>query len=434
MFSLFGKKNSPAKKPGAKPAQAKPEPGRGTVSSVAPAKPVVPSKPLAGASAVPSRSAAPAVVSEDITSLDFTGYAPARKRDSGRGPREPDSIMSIEVTAASAEIAPVVEETAILFANGQAEQALATLSRAVREEQLGASALQCWLMLFDLYQHLGKRDHFESLALEFVVKFERSAPAWRDGGVEARANPALLTGGTGYCAFTGSLSGASAEFDKLANLAQRQQMIRVDFGKIDAVEAAAAERLRQALAELRASGKEVVLTGEARLLELLERACQAGDAKTDRALWALLLEVYKWFGRQERFEEAAVDYAVTFEVSPPSWEQRPPAVVKPRAQVADLGAAADASNQALTLSGDVTGAGEALVKELRDWAAANSMLVIDMSKVRRVDFVSAGVMLNALSQLKQAGTTIQVRGTNEMVAALFEVMGVSKVATVIRRK
>jgi anti-anti-sigma regulatory factor len=48
--------------------------------------------------------------------------------------------------------------------------------------------------------------------------------------------------------------------------------------------------------------------------------------------------------------------------------------------------------------------------------------------------VSAGVMLNALSQLREAGTTIQVRGANEMIAALFEVMGVSKVATVIRRK
>ncbi len=82
----------------------------------------------------------------------------------------------------------------------------------------------------------------------------------------------------------------------------------------------------------------------------------------------------------------------------------------------------------------MTAAGEALVKELQDWAAANSMLIVDMSKARRVDFVSAGVMLNALSQLRQGGTTIQIRGANEMIAALFEVMGVSKVATVIRRK
>src|SRR5207248_5518895 len=120
----------------------------------------------------------------------------------------------------------------------------------------------------------------------------------------------------------------------------------------------------------------VVLTGEERLLELLEGACQAGSAKTDRALWALLLEVYRWYGHQEKFEEAAVNYAVTFEVSPPSWESGPPAVRKTK----PTGAAGDSPTQALVLSGDVTGVGEALVKELRDWAAANSMLVIDMSR------------------------------------------------------
>jgi anti-anti-sigma regulatory factor len=424
VFSLFGKKTPPpAKKPAAKSATGK------TISGKAGASSMAASKPAPAPSIAPSRPAAPTVVAES-PSLDFSAYTPSPKRGASGGPREPDSVMSIEVTTASGEVAPVIEETAILFANGQADQALAKLSLAAREEDLGASALQCWLMLFDVHQHLGRREEFESLALEFVVKFERSAPAWRESGVEARANPALLTGGTGYCAFAGSVLGTAAEFDKLANLAQRQHMLRVDFGKIEAIDAAAAERLRQALVDLRASGKEVVLTGEAKLLELLERACRAGDAKTDRALWALLLETYKWFGHQERFEEAAVNYAVTFEVSPPSWEQRPPRAGKPR----DAGVVAEPSDPALVLSGDVTGVGEALVKDLQDWAAANNMLVIDMSKARRVDFVSAGVMLNALSQLRQAGTTIQIRGANEMIAALFEVMGVSKVATVIRRK
>lgn len=417
MFSLFGKKNPLAKKSDAKPAPAKSPATRPS------------SAPATRASVPPqSRPTRPPAPADDAPSLDFTGYAPAPRRAAAQ--REPDSVMSIEVTTASDDVAPVIEETAILFANGQADQALAKLLRALREEDLGASALQCWLMLFDVYQHLGRRDDFESLTLEFVPKFERSAPAWRDGG-EARSSPALLTGGTGYCAFTGTVSAASAsEFEKLRNLAQKQQMIRIDFGKVQAIDAAGAERLREALLDLRSSRKEVVLTGEARLLELLEGACRPGSAGTDRALWGLLFEVYRWYGHQEEFEEAAVNYAVTFEVSPPSWESGPPAVVKPR----PTGAAGEPSNQALVLSGDVTGAGEALVKELRDWAAANSMLVLDMSKARRVDFVSAGVMLNALSQLRQAGTTIQIRGTNEMIAALFEVMGISKIAAVIRRK
>jgi anti-anti-sigma regulatory factor len=428
VFSLFGRKNSsPAKKTDAKTAPGKPAAAPATKPSAAPA-----TRPSGPASVAPARSA---LQSDDHPSLDFSTYVPIAKQTPPAGTtprtqRDPDSVMSIEVTTASGEVAPVIEETAILFANGQAEQALAELSRAVRAEDLGTPALQCWLMLFDLYQHLGRRDEFESLALEFVVKFERSAPPWRDGGFEARANAALLTGGTGYCAFSGPVSAGATEFEKLRNLAQRQQMIRVDFGKVDSIDAAGAERLRQALVDLRSSGKEVVLTGEGRLLELLEAVCRTGDASSDRAHWSLLFEVYKWFGHQELFEEAAVNYAVTFEVSPPSWEARPVAAAKPKL----AGAATDPSNPALVLSGDVTGAGEALVKDLQQWAAANSMLLIDMSKTRRVDFVSAGVMLNALSQLRQAGTTIQIRGANEMIAALFEVMGISKVASVSRRK
>jgi anti-anti-sigma regulatory factor len=62
------------------------------------------------------------------------------------------------------------------------------------------------------------------------------------------------------------------------------------------------------------------------------------------------------------------------------------------------------------------------------------MLIIDMSNARRVDFVSAGVMLNAMSKLRRAGTTIQIRGPNEMIIALFQVMGLQSVASVIRHK
>jgi hypothetical protein len=37
-------------------------------------------------------------------------------------------------------------------------------------------------------------------------------------------------------------------------------------------------------------------------------------------MWLLLLELHQQAFHQEAFEEAAVNYAITFEVSPPSWE------------------------------------------------------------------------------------------------------------------
>ena len=53
-------------------------------------------------------------------------------------------------------------------------------------------------------------------------------------------------------------------------------------------------------------------------------AAKAGEKSVDVAVWLLLLDLYQMLGLQNEFEEAAVDYAVTYEVSPPSWETPPP--------------------------------------------------------------------------------------------------------------
>lgn len=341
----------------------------------------------------------------------------------------PDSTVGVKASMADG-IAPIIEEPAILFANGQVEEALAALLRSVREADLGVSALQAWLMLFDLYQHLGMRAEFEALALEFVAKFERSPPAWIES--EARPDPALNTGtgGIGYCAVAGVLSEASAaEMDKLRSAAAKQQSVRVDCSGLQGLDGPGCRLFRDALRSIRDSGKEIVLTGEPQLRRLLEEACQPGCIETDGAVWALLLDVYRLLGLKDKFEEAAVNYAVTFEMSPPSWETQVGA-----AKRAAKEQPADVVEQALILSGEITGADATLAKRLQDWAAANKMLVIDMARVRRVDFVSAGLMLNVLSKLNQAGTTIQIRSANELVHALFRVMRMDKIARIIPRR
>ena len=56
-----------------------------------------------------------------------------------------------------------------------------------------------WLDLFDLLQRAGDRAAFEQLALSYVVRFERSAPAW-----DERVRPTVGARATsgGYVALT----------------------------------------------------------------------------------------------------------------------------------------------------------------------------------------------------------------------------------------
>lgn len=337
--------------------------------------------------------------------------------------------MNIEVTSGAADTAPIIEAAAILFANGQSLHALTALTKAVHEGNLGPSALQAWLMLFDLYRSLTMKAEFEALGMEFLAEFERSPPVWIDA--EPQFNPALATGGIGYCALTGVLSDRSAsQLEQLRRTSQRQPTIRIDFAKLQGVDPFGCARLLEVLEVFKTSGKEVVFTGEAHLLRLLESQCQTENRDTDRMLWSLLLEILQRLELKDRFEEAAVNYAVTYELSPPSWENQAAAKPKPSPYVA----ATDPPQPAFRLSGDVTGANESLPEKLQDWAKSNSPLVIDMSAVRRVDFVSAGQLLNVFTKLHQAGATIQIRGANELVAALFGLMGIEQVARIIRKR
>ena len=457
VFSIFGWKSGRSKK-----AEGKPAPGKAQVAKPkpSPAKPASPAKPT------------DATRAEGDESLDFSSYTPPPKAEPraearlevapagsrSAPPRHEEAPLAAPVAPPVAEIpvpsppaapparrgpgsaagteaaapdeyAPVIEEAAIFFANGQVVQALAALSRAVREKDLGASALQAWLMLFDLYQHLGMNAEFEALAMEFAVKFERSPPVWIETG--PRSDPALVTGGIGYCALTGTLSEASApELRKLRDIAEKLHTVRMDCAKLQGLDPPGCRLLRETLASIRDAGREVMITGETQLLGLLDEPCQVGKTETDDALWGLLLEVYRVLKLKDMFEETAVNYAVTFEVSPPSWDSQPRAEPKRAAVERPF----ETEDQALALSGDVTGASEALAQQLQDWAAANAMLVIDMSRAKRVDFVTAGLMLKVLSRLHQDGTTVQIRGANALIHALFAVMGIGKVARIVPRK
>jgi anti-anti-sigma regulatory factor len=383
----------------------------------------------------PAKSAVPVASPQAEDSLDFSAYVPPPQSaplqvspaPAPIGEPSPDPVSSVAASPAADGVAPIIKETAILFANGEAGQALAALSNSVREDKLGDSALQAWLMLFDLLQHLDMRLEFEGLALDFVVKFERSAPAWLETG--ERRDPELDTGGVAYVALGGTLTEASApELETLRTAAAAQKTLRVECGKLESVDGPGCRLFRETLLSLRDAGKEVLLTGEARLIRFLEEACQPGRIETDAAVWALLLDLYRILDFKDKFEEAAVNYAVRFEVSPPSWEPRAEArrsmVLRP-VEVAD---------QALILSGELSGASETLAKQLQDWAAANKMLVIDMSQATRVDLATAGLMLNVLSEIREAGATIQIRGANELIHALFGVTGLNKVARIVPRK
>jgi anti-anti-sigma regulatory factor len=345
-----------------------------------------------------------------------------------------DSILCIEVEESDHEVPPAIEEAAVLYANGQTAEAHARLKMALEGEELGAWKLQVWLMLFDVLQQLGRKQEFEERALDFVVKLERSPPVWTDAPPAPKQNASLRTGGASTVALTGSLGAQSAgALEQLRKAAERQPKLRLDFGKLQGIEPAGCKLLHATLKHFRTAKKDVWLTGEATLIKLLRDRAKAGGKSVDTSAWLLLLDLYQMLGLQNEFEEAAVDYAVTYEVSPPSWEVPPP---RPKGEpmAESQSVATQVADDAFHVSGEVAGQSDQLFTNLGAYAAAANPVVLDFGTVRRVDFVNAGRLLNLLEKLKAEGKPLVIRGAGEMIIALFAVMGIPKVARIIPRK
>ena len=88
---------------------------------------------------------------------------------------------SFEVAQANPGLCAVLENAALRFANGQAADARRQLEEGIENDIDTKLSVLAWLALFDLLQRQGDQAAFDRLALQYVMQFERSAPAWEAG-------------------------------------------------------------------------------------------------------------------------------------------------------------------------------------------------------------------------------------------------------------
>lgn len=367
----------------------------------------------AGAGESPSPAPLPPA---ELSSLDFSDDAAhTLARDAGL----------VEVREVGAGPGAVYEEAAVLYADRRADAA-ETVLNAVLDNPANQAGEGVWMMLLDLYRLTGQRQRFESRVLDYATRFERSPPPWRDlssDGAAPRAPAAPLVN------LSGPLSAPAAnQFEQIAIVGRKSGAIRLDLGLLRSVDEAGCAMFRGVLRELASERVAVSLLKAGRLAELLGEKVQPGRADAQDA-WLLLLELLQHTGEQERFEELAVDYAVTFEESPPSWEAK---AERQTAAGAEPEAAAVEGDE-FCFEGEVTGAAADSIRKLAAFAATRQRIEVDCSRLRRLDFVSAGMLFNILATLKAQGKQVTLRNVNAMVGALLRVMSVDQVAQVTLR-
>jgi anti-anti-sigma regulatory factor len=335
----------------------------------------------------------------------------------------PDSLIEAEIDPVDAQ----AEEAAVLFANGQDEAVCSVLEKAVRIHSCGPGE-RLWLMLFDFYRISGQKTAFETLEIDYARSFEKSPPGWRD---KSESQPKAKEAVPGSLLFRGELTGDNLiAFETIRQALVKNPRLRLDLSKVSRLDAEGCGHLLTLLQQGRKSRREIELLGRETLGVLVQKHVETGRAE-DKDCWLLFLELCQLQGQHEIFEDVAINYAVTFEVSPPSWEPDRVALPEPDLPLTTMADGGDVPADAYVLRGEIKSSRFA---DLPAYAAVHDLVLIDCAKLMRMDFISAGALLNSLATIRRTGKQIVFHHPNHLVAELFGVVGLKAVATIVFAK
>ena len=334
------------------------------------------------------------------------------------------AYAAIEVAQTNPGLCAVLENAALLYAAGQPEASRTTLGDGIQNDHDTKLSPLAWLSMFDLLQRANLRAEFDQLALQYVVQFERSAPGWEETAPSAAPGHAAAGG---YVALSGKLTASSSA--QLAGLKRaiekRVPNGRLDLSSVLSFDDVGAHVLADLLAQARRHHVSLAVERPEKLVAAVDAMVKRGKDGGQGA-WLLSLELMQWQHEHAAFDDRAVEYAVAFEVSPPSWEPPPRAVAKDVAAKPEAAPARPSLDaEAYPLAGVLTGSNVPPVAGFMDYAHHHDVAVIDMAGVDRIDFVCAGALLNAIGRVEGQRKTVQIVGASPIIRALLLLIGVS---------
>ncbi|WP_432381061.1 STAS domain-containing protein [Duganella sp. P38] len=310
----------------------------------------------------------------------------------------------------------LTEEIVILYANGDIAAAQQLLEAAVAEANTLGSERGAWWMLFDLYQASGQQDAFDSLSIDYASTFETSPPQWRAVAAAAPDWAGLAP----TVALSGVLDRQSAPQLERLRQAGDHPVLRLEFSRVAAVAADGCALLLDALRQLQARHCELIVVGAPALAARLRAGLAVGRRAGGEAPWLLLLELLRLQNLDKDFDQTAMDYCVTFEVSPPPFTPPHRVALAPAQQLT-------ASPDRFMLPSIIERQLGPLLPAIQQYAEQYPALVFDCSRLARIDYASAMALRGALAGFGPA-RKIALRDVNHLVAGLLQLLGYASVA------
>jgi hypothetical protein len=361
---------------------------------------------------------------------------------------------------------PELEEASIRFANGDDDGAEAGLLEVLGPQGSRVNHDETWLTLFDLYRASGRQERFESAAIDFASRFGRSAPQWFSmpeivGRMSTPASQAAAGGQSAADWNCPAAFGTQTLAALNAAVSKATQPYKLNWSKLNSIADAAVEPLTKLFTQWAGQNVQLRFIGAETLERVLREATPSSDPGVNPAWWKLRMEVLRVMHRPDEFELVALDYCVTYEVSPPSWdsarcdykslqadgsvasrntiigEAYRDSVVSSMMTFGDsqLSAASSQLSSVATveLSGQILGDGKEALELLDAKLGDADIMIISCARLIRIDFTAAGTVLNWVTARETEGRQVQFSDVHRLVAAFFNVIGISEHARITIR-
>jgi ABC-type transporter Mla MlaB component len=361
---------------------------------------------------------------------------------------------------------PELEEAAIRFANGDDAGAESSLLQALRGNAIVPEVALSWAAaLLDLYRVTSQREKFDHAVIEFSQCFGDVTPAWIRASNAADAQddqmPQLadtLSRGLHGGVASDDIWDCPAELTVAAMEQLRESMgaypmpWHLGWSRLERIASPAMPLMGELFASLCDEPVDLRFTGADTLVQVLRNMMPSGQRDIPMHWWAVRLNALRTMQLHDEFELAALDYCVTYEVSPPAWalprcqfvciSVQTPAFantvaagihhIEGQSGTAPLGLDAISGNK-LELSGDVLGDATQLLAAAGGPFDSGDRVIVCCAQLVRIDFSAAGSILNWAALRQSEGCHVQFRDVQRLVAAFFNLIGMNEHARVIPR-
>jgi hypothetical protein len=420
-----------------------------------------PAKPAADPAAAPAAAPPVAKRSNLIDAPELTSAVPIEALGPAKAPlsaarldaaSDYSGVFSVEVNEVAHD--PDLDEAVIAFANADFELCEQSLSQLTGPGGARAQHAETWLVRFDLYRAIGEQHKFESLALDYAQQFGWSAPQWfsmpklvADSATEDAPQRVQVDTQIGW------VCPEIVDAETVAKM--RSQTLQLplpwvlDWSALRAIDAEACARMSEVFRHWATENLEMTWLAGETLFNVLQEAAPTGVRDSDPAYWLLRLDALRLANRADQFDEAAIDYCVTYEVSPPSWERAKCKVnisgttVSTQSPAMSLVSDATFVESTLSeepgsavqlasveLSGQLVGDISATLKKMDSELGTAVIVNVSCSKLIRVDFIAAGDLLNWVLQRRSEQRTVSFSEAHRLVALFFGAMGINEHAKV----